>query len=294
MKPLATIAIAILLQTSAAVAQESLVPASEPTLSLGGALGKQVNVSFAASFASSHLPRADFEGLTVSDVPEGQVCFFGSEMGLDPASPGLAGFVRKDEGDVCVSRGDVSFKVTPQKVEGAPPVPFYATDAKACEWVWKTGSGIGLWTEACTFETGRWGVEHDAANDWFALSVNGEDPYPVVRHWRRPGGADALLPDLKAKDLVLNDPDCMFETTSEMLAPTGWTAYEVMPTGKLKAAFESQPTDEVPEPPCGELGMAVDYVGFFMVHKDHPDHVVYVNLGQDGTMIDIGSLTLAP
>ncbi len=276
------------------MAQETLLSATDPSIGLGGALGKQVYVTFAPSFAGAHLPRADFEGLTVSDLPESQICFFGSDMGLDPTSPGLAGFVRKDEGDVCVPRADVSFRYTPQKVEGAPPVPFYATDAKACDWSWKAGQGIGLWTETCTFETGRWAVEYDAANDWFALSVNGENPYPVVRQWRKPGGVEVLLPDLKAKDLVLDDPDCVFQSTSEMQAPPGWSAFEVMPVGKLKASFESQPTDEIPEPPCGELGMAVDYVGFFMVHKEHQDRVVYVNLGQDGTMIDIDSLTLTP
>lgn len=295
MKPLTPLAVAtLLLMPNTAGAEERLLLASDPAVSLAGALGKQVYVRFAADFAAEYLPRADFEALTVSDLPEGKVCFFGSEMGLDAASPRLAGFVRKDEGDICLSRADVSFRVTAQDTPGAPPVPFYATDAKGCDWAWKTGQGIGLWTEACSFETGLWAVDYDAANDWFALSVNGTDPYPVVRHWRKAGGPEALLPDLKAKDLVLNDPECVFASTTDMIAPPGWTALEVMPVGKLKAAFESQPTDEVPEPPCGELGMAVDYIGFFMVHKDHPDRVVYVNLGQDGTMIDIGSLTLTP
>jgi hypothetical protein len=72
----------------------------------------------------------------------------------------------------------------------------------------------------------------------------------------------------------------------------GWTIWNVMPTGKVKDAFDALPEDEVPEPPCGELGYAVDFTGFFMVHKDHPDRVIYVNLGQDGTMIDPFSLSL--
>ena len=65
-----------------------------------------------------------------------------------------------------------------------------------------------------------------------------------------------------------------------------------MPTGKIKEAFDAQVQLEVPPPPCGEVGYAADFIGFFMVHKDHPDRVVFVNLGQDGTMIDPFSLTL--
>ena len=35
-----------------------------------------------------------------------------------------------------------------------------------------------------------------------------------------------------------------------------------------------------------------DSVGFFMVKDDAPDRVLYANLGQDGTMIDLASIRL--
>ena len=41
------------------------------------------------------------------------------------------------------------------------------------------------------------------------------------------------------------------------------------------------------------LGLAVDYVGFFMVADARPDRILFINLGQDGTMIDIGSVALS-
>jgi hypothetical protein len=50
--------------------------------------------------------------------------------------------------------------------------------------------------------------------------------------------------------------------------------------------------EQIPEPPCGKLGFAVDSVGFFMVKDDAPDRVLYANLGQDGTMIDLASIRL--
>ena len=66
----------------------------------------------------------------------------------------------------------------------------------------------------------------------------------------------------------------------------------MVPTGKLKEDFDKQVQVEIPEPPCGKLGYAVDSVGFFMVKDDAPDRVLYANLGQDGTMIDLASIRL--
>ena len=291
MKQFFSIAIATLLTTTAATAAESLVPASDASINLAAALGKQVNVRFSDGFVKGRLAKADFDGLVISDAPEGKLCLFGKEQGLDPEAKAMAGFGRKDEGDVCVPRQDVTIRVTPQDVTGAPPVPFYSTDKKSCAWMWKTGNGIAVWTEDCTFDTGRWTIKYDAENDWFALEANGEDPYPVLRQFRKAGGPQALLPDLKAKGLVLDDKECVFAPSTDQIPPPGWTAWVVVPTGKRKANFDALPEDEVPDPPCGDLGMAVDFVGFFMVQKDHPDRIVYVNLGQDGTMIDLGSVT---
>jgi hypothetical protein len=74
--------------------------------------------------------------------------------------------------------------------------------------------------------------------------------------------------------------------------PAGWSAWQVVPTGKLKEAFDKEVQEQIPEPPCGKLGFAVDSVGFFMVKDDAPDRVLYANLGQDGTMIDLASIRL--
>ena len=114
----------------------------------------------------------------------------------------------------------------------------------------------------------------------------------MLRQFREAAGPEALLPALKAKGLVLDDAECVFAKAEGQPVPKGWTAWQVMPTGKRKEAFE-QPSDEIPEPPCGELGLAVDYIGFFMVPDTNPGRILFVNLGQDGTMIDIGSVTLS-
>jgi hypothetical protein len=294
MKHAPAFAVAFLLHASLASAAETLVRLDDPAINLTFALGKQINVRFADSFAKDRLPKADYDGLVVSELPDGKVCLFGQPQGIDPLAPALAGFGRDPEGDICLPRGDVSVKVSGQTADGAPAMPVYNTEKSSCVWSWKAGKGIGLWTEDCQFESGRWDVAYDEGSDLFALRVDAGDPFPVVRHWRKDGGLspEQLLPELKANGLVLDDAECVFEVSAEQAAPAGWTQWHVKPIGKRKAAYDAQPADEVPEPACGELGYAVDFIGFFMVHKNHPNRVVYVNLGQDGTMIDLPSITL--
>lgn len=291
MKTFHALCLSGLVFATAASAAETVVPASDPALPLTEALGKQVSVRLADAIVKDRFAQADLDGVQVSDLPEGRICFFGRDQGIDPEDPKLKDLARADNNDVCVPREAASFRFEALTAEGAPPSPFYATDLKACHWVWVTGKGTGVWTEDCTFDTGRWQVSYDEANDYFALAVNGEDAVPVLRSFVKAGGPDALLPDLKAKGLVLDDKDCVFRTATEPLAPKGWTAWEVVPVGQKKAAFDALPDDEVPDPPCGELGMAVDSIGFFMVKDGVPDRIVHLNLGQDGTMIDPASVT---
>jgi hypothetical protein len=272
-----------------------LVSAADPSIDLAAALGRQIDVHLSDALVSGRLAKADYDGVVLFEVVDSRLCLFGGEQGLSAQVPELRDFARREGEEVCLPRAEVAIRMPDQAAPaGAPPVPFYATDKTLCTWVWRTGGWLGLWTEECSFDTGRWAVSYDAANRWFALTVNGEEPFPVLRSFDAPGGLDALLADLKAKGLVLDDAECVFAQSPEKPAPAGWTAWDVVPVGKRKADFDGLTGDEVPEPPCGELGMAVDYVGFFLVRGEAPGRAVYANLGQDGTMIDLPSLTLLP
>lgn len=277
----------------ALAAGETLVRMDDPSLPLDHALGKQIKVRFSDKFVEGRLPKADFDGLVLSELQEGMVCLFGQPQGIAPEAKALEGYGRVQQGDICLPRTEVSVKL-PAGGGGLSAAPFYSTDLASCAWSWKSGGGIGLWTEDCKFDSGHWNVTYDAANDWFMLRVDNGEPYPVLRQFHVAAGAglEALLPELKSKGLVLDDAECQFAETTEKMAPDGWTSWEVVPTGKLREKFAALPQDEVPEPPCGQLGMAVDSIGFFMVKDGQPGRVLHVNLGQDGTMIDLPSITL--
>jgi hypothetical protein len=137
-------------------------------------------------------------------------------------------------------------------------------------------------------------VSYDAAGDSFVISASGTDPIPVLRqfHKKPEEGPDALLPQLRAAKLIPDDDECKF-TPGEPSQNFGtWTTFDIVPLGKRKAAYEASPTDEIPEPPCGEVGLAVDFIGYFMIDSTHPDRVIYVNLGQDGSFFDPYSISL--
>jgi hypothetical protein len=182
---------------------------------------------------------------------------------------------------------------------GQPPKPDTSTDPDHCTWVWQTGGGLGAWTERCQFDTGLWQLKFNDTPSRFSLMVDDENTGVVLAPFAKPaeGGIDTLLPELRRLGLIPDDDQCVFQpASSDAIASIGPTPktrayFEIMPTGARKAAFDATPQDEVPEPPCGEVGFDPDGIRLFMTDVTHPTGVVYMNLGQDGTMFDPGSVT---
>lgn len=287
------VALAVLGLAMPCGAEEALLPLSDAATYFSPALGKQVNVRFSAGFTATHLDKSDFNQLIISELPEGEACFFGQEHGIDSDDPKLKDVARLDQSDICVRRADVAIRYEPQAVAGAPRVPFYSTDMTKCAWIWLKGKDLGVWTESCSFESGTWRIAYDETNDTFTLNVAGSEPYPVLRQFRKKAeeGPEALLPSLREKALIPNDADCIFAPADSDERPPGWELLEIVPIGKRKELLDAQPQDEIPEPPCGTVGYAVDYVGFFMIPEAHKDRMFHVDLGQDGTMFDPFTIT---
>lgn len=182
----------------------------------------------------------------------------------------------------------------PAAAEETPPKPDWSSSPEHCAWEWRDGKDTGLWTEDCSFDTGRRVVAYDAAQDLYAVTIDGKPFTTVLRQFRAAGGPEALAATLQAEGLLRDTAECrMTQVTDEPnLAPPGWTAWRMMPTGALKEAFDKEVQEQIPEPPCGPLGYAVDTVDFFMVKDDAPDRVFFVDLGQERAMLDITTLRL--
>jgi hypothetical protein len=288
-----TLLLTLLILATPAHAAEKTIALDDGKTNFSAGLGKLVTLVFAPALAAKYFPNVTYPNITLSEVTSDQVCFNGFDSGLDQTDEKFKAIVRNDQNDMCVSRHDVSLKYDAEDVAGATPQPFFQTDTKACKWVWRTGKGIGIWAEDCKFDTGVFSVTYDAASDSF-MQGTGTDSYPVLRqfHKKPDEGPDALLPQLKAAKLIPDDDECKFAPSEPSQNFGTWTTYDIVPLGKRKAAYEAQPTDEIPDPPCGELGLAVDFVGYFMIDSGHPDRVIYVNLGQDGSFFDPYSIAL--
>ena len=153
---------------------------------------------------------------------------------------------------------------------------------------------MGIWAEHCTLETGVWTPRFDEALPGFVLTVDGEAEGTILQVFEKPAeaGIAAILPELRKRGYIPDDDQCVFEPAAIRPAPRTVAFHEIRPIGARKEAFEATPEDEVPEPPCGAYGWGTHGVRYFMTDLRFPERVVYVNIGQDGTMFDDRTITL--
>jgi hypothetical protein len=173
-------------------------------------------------------------------------------------------------------------------------MPTQSADPDACKWEWKSGGGVGIWAERCAFETGVFEPRYEASLPGFVLTVDGKAKTTILQVFEKPADADisAILPTLRAKGYIPDDDECVFEPASIRPAPKTVAFFQIMPTGGRKAAFEATPDDEVPGPPCPDYGWSTHGTRYFFTDMRFPERVIYVDIGQDGTMFDDTTITL--
>jgi hypothetical protein len=168
----------------------------------------------------------------------------------------------------------------------APPDP-------SCERQALSSGPVRIDAWSCALPTGRWHVRAEPALPGFALWVDDLRRETVVHALARERGAplSSVLGPLARAGLVPPD-DCVFVRVRRHATPPGARAYEIRPTGARLAALRATPRDQVPDPPCGAYGWSTHGVRAFVVDPRAPRWVVYVNLGQDGTLIDPDTLAI--
>jgi len=114
----------------------------------------------------------------------------------------------------------------------------------------------------------------------------------VVQWFAKPPEAavDAILQELRAKGLIPDDDACVFRPAARP-GPRTQAYHDIRPVGARLTALEATPPDQIPDPPCGEAGWSTHGVRYFITDMRTPDWVLYVNEGQDGTLIDARSIT---
>ena len=178
------------------------------------------------------------------------------------------------------------------RAEMRPPMPTHNTDKHGCEWQWLRGGGIGLWAENCKLTTGNWHVDWESALPGFALWHDDDRVATVVQLFRKPAGTsiDTVLPELKSRHYVADVTDCQFKPVNIRPTPRTIAFFDIRPVGERLKDFESTPKDQVPPPPCGEYGWSTHGIRYFISNLRLPELILYVNEGQDGTMIEPDSI----
>lgn len=69
-------------------------------------------------------------------------------------------------------------------------------------------------------------------------------------------------------------------------APRTIAFFQVQPVGERLQRLKATPRDEVPDPPCGDYGWSTHGVRYFLTDLRAPQWLVYVNEGQDGTLVN--------
>ena len=175
-----------------------------------------------------------------------------------------------------------------------PPVPQWQTDPARCTWQWKEGGGLGLWTETCTFPTGRWEVVWSEQAAAFILQVDGQAQQVVVQSWpySKDGGPEKLHDVLVHAGQLSKTASCKFVPAAIRPAARTMAFFTLSPTDPN--AMKPTSTGEVPDPQCGSYGASTHGVRYFMTDLRWPDRAIFVDEGQERPLFDPRSLTVLP
>jgi hypothetical protein len=180
---------------------------------------------------------------------------------------------------------------------GAPSRPA----EKGCAWRKISDGALGLeaWVEPCDFGSRK--VRCQVAKralvmDW---SDSGIDPQPVVEVLAL-GKDESAEAGMRRIFLQHTDPkvakQCELRRYTEGVAPrVGAERYNFVPDAAYQKRLDAKKEDGVPDPPCGDWGIAPDGIQYFEAQPASGAHkVLFVRYGQDQPLFDEETLRLLP
>lgn len=167
------------------------------------------------------------------------------------------------------------------------------TQTADCQMVELAVDGLRLQAQDCRWRTGHWRVLAEPALPGLALWRDGDRQATVLQVFAKAADAPvtAILPALRAGGHIPDDPDCQpVPVSPAQAAPPTQTRYEIRPFGARLRAFQATPADQIPDPPCGAYGWSTHGVRYLLLDQRRPDRVLYLDEGQDGTLIQPATL----
>lgn len=166
-----------------------------------------------------------------------------------------------------------------EKAAVGPPRPA-GTEFAACDWKEVRGTRLSIWSFACGPKAGNAHLEANDALPGFDL-VSGADRHTVIQVFGKPPGSpiDSALPSIRKASPGYGTASCaLVPATGDEFKGK----YRLEPTGRSKIMWdEVEKKGEGGDPPCGPMG--VSFVGdrYFWVLADHPETVVYADMGSE-------------
>ncbi|WP_258051873.1 hypothetical protein [Mesorhizobium sp. INR15] len=156
---------------------------------------------------------------------------------------------------------------------------------------------LAAWAQRCDFGFRK--IHFEFAGNALAIKYSdGGDAEPLVELFDiHPGEtAEAALQRLflEKTDKAIS-ARCVLTPYTEGTKPAGIKRYTFSPdaayTKELKALANP---DEIPEPPCGEWGVAPDGIQYFEVPAGEGRKLLFVRVGQDEPLFDEQTLRVLP
>ena len=275
----------------------ALVRLDDPAALTFLAFQNEIDVQFTEAFAREHMIKRDYDGVRLSHIDHGHICFESFVNGLREGNSKYTAAKDFEPDFFCSGLAEASARVAFRADDGKPRPPVYNSNKSICRWRWVTGGGVGFWGEDCANKNSHREIAYARKDGVFVATYNGKVQNPVLRvfDYEPAKGPEELLATLKAKGLVTNDKDCVISPFRTGVTPQGWLVWAIGLAGErgYEESSAAYHNDQFEGPACGaysDYGFHMD-LRFFMVSEKRRKRIVFVNLKMGYGQIDPFSIT---
>jgi hypothetical protein len=171
---------------------------------------------------------------------------------------------------------------------------------KGCAWSKLSDPTLGLeaWVQRCNFGSRKIDFQVAKSSLLIHWSDGGGKTEPVIdvldlQQGETPqAGMRRIFALHTDKKLAAR---CVLQRTTEGAVPPGVQRFNFVPDAAYQKQLDAKHEDGVPDPPCGDWGVAPDGIQYFEVQPaSGARKVLFVRVGQDEPLFDEATLRLLP